>query len=379
MNIHAYISVLAIIISLSTGLFCTQPVDVAGGGSGTEISGCVIQGTVRDTAQQPVSGGLVRLRPFDYLSSIPVEDTAQKQDIPIASNGTFSINNVPVGHYMIECTHSDSFSLALDCSIDSIDSLSILPEITLQPMAIISGTAIQSEQSQDRPVIEVRGLERSMEVDDEGGFQMMVPAGWRRLHIHEPDSPDDLHDTLLYFSSGEQKEFTRRKPDAPQHCEDPECEIAIIKELLDSNDITTIQPESVVVITDNHITELRLHETGITVLPASIGNLFHLEVLDISVNYIKELPSSIEKLENLRFLKADHNKLWLLPASIGTLNSLTFIDFSFNRLQSLPEPITYLSPEKAFFGFNMLCNIGEQTKKWLWKVDSQWDHHQACQ
>ena len=376
MNIRTCFSIITVLIILGAAPFCTQPLNVAGGGSGTEISGRVIQGTVRDSAQQPVSGGTARLRPFDYLASVPVEDTAQKQDISITANGTFSFENVPVGHYIIECTYEDSFSLALDCVIDSLDSLSILPDITLQPMAVISGNNIHSEQSQDHPVVEVRGLERSIEVNDEGDFQMMVPAGWRRLHIS--GVPDMHPDTLVYFSSGERKEFTRENPDLPQLCDDMECELAIVKDLFDSNGITSVEPESVVVITDAWVTELDLREMGITVLPASLGNLQHLEVLDISSNEIEELPSTIENLRRLKFLKADHNKFWSIPASISALDSLELIDFAFNKLQTLPEPITYLSPDKAFFGFNMLCNIGEMTKMWLSKVDPEWNHHQDC-
>ena len=245
-------------------------------------------------------------------------------------------------------------------------------------MALIAGKDILSEPLGGQPLVEIRGLERSVEVDENGDFQMMVPAGWRSLHFSTPGSSELPHDTLIHFNIGEQKEFIGHHPFQPTHCENIECELAIVKELLDSNGITTIQPESVVVITDNHVTELHLNELNLTVIPASIGELFHLEILDISDNQIEELPTSIEKLQNLKSIKADHNNIWSIPASIGMLKSLEFLDFAFNNLQTLPEPITYLSLNRAFFGFNMLCNIGERTIEWLWKVDKGWHERQDC-
>jgi hypothetical protein len=376
MNTRTPILIILVIALYSVVLFCTQPVEVAGGGSGTEISGCTITGSVRDTSQLLVSGGTVRLRPFDYLVSEPVEDTGRKQDGSIGSNGSFSFENVPAGHYIIECVHRDSFGVALDYEIDTSDTFSILPDAVVQHMAVISGSNMLSSPDNHLPPVQVRGLERSIPIDESGNFNVLVPAGWNRLHVPNSDYPDVPIDTLIYCNGGEEKKFDG-PPHQPPRCDGVECDLAIVQEVLDSNMITTVPPESLVVITNNSVTELHLRGLGISVLPMSIGKLYNLKALDIGENELEALPPSIEHLHNLTFLRADQNKLWSIPAAIGTLDSLEFIDFAFNKLQSLPEPITYLNPKKVILAFNMLCNIGERTKEWLYKVKADLTH-QEC-
>lgn len=376
MNTRTPLLIVHVLVLCTAVLFCTQPVDVAGGGSGTEISGSTIRGTVKDTSQRPVSEGIVRLRPFDYLVSEPMEDTTRKQDRSIGTNGTFSFENVPAGHYIIECIHGDSFGVAMDYEIDTSDTFSILPDIVIQRMSVISGRNMISSPDNHLPPIQVRGLERSIPVDERGNFNVLVPPGWNRLHIYSSNTPNGTIDTLIYCIGGEEKKFDG-PPHQPPRCDGVECDLAIVQEILDSNAITTILPESLVVISNNSVTELYLRDLDIYVLPMSIGKLYNLKVLDIGHNKLHVLPPTIEHLRNLTVLRADQNQLWNIPAAIGTLDSLEFIDFAFNKLQSLPEPITYLNPKKVIFISNQLCNIGERTKEWLFKVKAEW-YHQEC-
>lgn len=52
-------------------------------------------------------------------------------------------------------------------------------------------------------------------------------------------------------------------------------------------------------------------------IPDSIGNLEHLEVLNLSTNILSSLPDSIGLLLNLKVLNVSGNKLKKLPDSIS--------------------------------------------------------------
>uniref|UniRef100_A0A803P6P2 NB-ARC domain-containing protein n=1 Tax=Cannabis sativa TaxID=3483 RepID=A0A803P6P2_CANSA len=73
---------------------------------------------------------------------------------------------------------------------------------------------------------------------------------------------------------------------------------------------------------------LDLHNSGIKVLPKSIGELVCLGYLDLSQNVnIKSLPSSISRLKNLQTLKLNHcSDLQTLPQGITMLHKLRILE-----------------------------------------------------
>jgi internalin A len=89
--------------------------------------------------------------------------------------------------------------------------------------------------------------------------------------------------------------------------------------------------------------DLNLQGLGLVELPEGIGDLSHLESLEISRNLLTELPESIGNLTELKQLNAGWNQISILPDSIGNLKSLRRLDLSPNCLTHLPSTIGSLS------------------------------------
>ena len=84
----------------------------------------------------------------------------------------------------------------------------------------------------------------------------------------------------------------------------------------------------------------------LTSLPAEIGQLAGLTVLDLHHNQLTSLPAEIGQLAGLTVLHLNSNQLTSLPAEISQLASLTVLDLGDNQLTSLPAEIVsqHLSP-----------------------------------
>lgn len=63
-----------------------------------------------------------------------------------------------------------------------------------------------------------------------------------------------------------------------------------------------------------------------------IGQLTHLNKLDLSGNQIKGLPENIGNLTNLKHLNLSHNQIATLPPSLGHLKNLKHLDLRNNNL-----------------------------------------------
>ena len=82
---------------------------------------------------------------------------------------------------------------------------------------------------------------------------------------------------------------------------------------------------------------------NLTELPAGIGDLKELLVLNVSNNQLVGLPTSIQKLNRLGMLYLDGNNLTELPAGIGDLKELLMLKVSNNQLVGLPTSIQKLN------------------------------------
>ena len=97
----------------------------------------------------------------------------------------------------------------------------------------------------------------------------------------------------------------------------------------------------------DEITAVTLAGEKLTSLPDEIGDLSHLQVMDLSSNHLDRLPQGIAKLENLRVLSLASNKLKSLPVVIAKLKNLKVLSLSnmecpedlCNELTSLPDDI----------------------------------------
>ena len=77
-------------------------------------------------------------------------------------------------------------------------------------------------------------------------------------------------------------------------------------------------------------------------LPAEIGALTHLKILDLAGNELSTLPTEIKSLQELHRLDLSYNHFEKLPEWIGELRALRTLFLTFNKLDSLPHAIAGL-------------------------------------
>jgi Leucine-rich repeat (LRR) protein len=71
---------------------------------------------------------------------------------------------------------------------------------------------------------------------------------------------------------------------------------------------------------------------SIYLLQKVIGNLTHLQKLNLSKNHVKGLPENIGNLINLKYLDLSNNQIATLPITIGNLKNLKHLDLRNNPL-----------------------------------------------
>jgi hypothetical protein len=365
-------------------IHCSNTPMLTGGASGTEISACVISGVIVDSCSKPVPGCLVRLRPHDYIAGVDSILPGIMQDDTTDTAGRFSMDSVPPGQYCIEYTFAESLGRSIDFAVDSAESIKVFEPEIIKSMAMIYGDNLPltsqdtSVASAANPSVQLIGFERATLITNAGHFEMKVPPGWCRLNLQGIDTIRYNGNTIFYVMPGKQYSITPSQ-NFLLPCDSLACEMAHVQEILDSNGLQSLSPESVTVVESGHVVELRLHGRGLRVLPSAVCWLWRLHVLDIGKNSLHEIPLGIGNLRRLTAFLADSNFLWYVPASVGMLISLRELDLSYNQLQSLPDPITSLVPTKRLLlDGNMLCNLGSFTEHWANKYALGWQEQQHC-
>jgi hypothetical protein len=175
----------------------SSPVEISGGASGTDVSACMIKGIVFDSLNHPVDQALIRLRPQYYLSSLTrqggTEIVETVADLRSGSWGTFRIDSVVPGEYMLEITNC-KYGFSCLCTVCNNDTLIMLPPCILRGMSEITGKlplppiVLQTNNIH----LEVYGSEYRVEVDTNGIFTMTMPGGnyWMRVCSSESDTTE---------------------------------------------------------------------------------------------------------------------------------------------------------------------------------------------
>ena len=110
--------------------------------------------------------------------------------------------------------------------------------------------------------------------------------------------------------------------------------------LEDVEEFTEEHFESVVaVVEQTQAKEIMLREYGMRVLPACVGRMTSLVLLDLAFNKLSRLPDELGKLVALRELYLDHNSLEELPETMGSLLCLELLHIQQNRLTCVPESL----------------------------------------
>ena len=92
------------------------------------------------------------------------------------------------------------------------------------------------------------------------------------------------------------------------------------------------------------VVELELEDVGLTdAVPAELGQLTSLEMLDLTGNQLTSVPAEIGQLTSLEWLELNNNQLMSGPAEIGQLTSLERLDLAGIQLNGVPFAIFHLS------------------------------------
>ena len=109
----------------------------------------------------------------------------------------------------------------------------------------------------------------------------------------------------------------------------------------------------------NNVRRLILKDNYLSgAIPESLGNLTHLNRINVQYNNITSIPNSISNLSGINVLILDHNDLTSIPASISGLVNLGQLSIQNNQIQSLPDSIGDLHSLRRFlFNDNYVTNL----------------------
>ncbi len=348
---------------------------LAGGSSDTEISARV-EGCAIDLEGKPASGVLARMRTSEFL---PEDPNHISRNSYTDSNGIFIFDSVRRGSYSIELSGPDSIGSLMNCKVTSNDDQIVLDTHTLKPNAAISGHAILGS-SRSSPSLQIYGLERSIKPDSTGFFIISVPEGRHCLRISGPEEYDEMEVSFEAFSS--QYKYIGwfwLNPKLQSPCGDYACDSLTVRSILDSLGRPDIPVDSISVMRNGRIVELRLRGLGKKAASQSIGRLNFLEVLDLGQDSIDTPLYFLNQLWMLQVLSLDGNLIRYIPDNIGYLTFLRHLDLSGNELSFLPVSITNLKPFQLLnLSGNRLCTLPEYQKSWISLYDPDWALNQKC-
>jgi len=121
-----------------------------------------------------------------------------------------------------------------------------------------------------------------------------------------------------------------------RYANDPSLAHLVTKVDLDGNLLTTLPAE---IGNLKNLELLNLNDNQLTTLPTEIGNLTKLDGLYLGINQLTTIPPEIGKLVNLKGLFLGINDLTTLPPEIGNLTSLERLRLDNNYLTNLPPEI----------------------------------------
>lgn len=114
-----------------------------------------------------------------------------------------------------------------------------------------------------------------------------------------------------------------------------------------------------------HLTLVEVNGNELTSLPPELGKLTKLEQLDASWNSITSIPDELADLEQLELLILHHNVIATVPSEIGQLSNLRWLYLNDNRLTAVPEELSQLSNlESLAIHNNLITSLPQVVCAW---------------
>ncbi|OJJ21510.1 hypothetical protein BKI52_13280 [marine bacterium AO1-C] len=106
--------------------------------------------------------------------------------------------------------------------------------------------------------------------------------------------------------------------------------------------------------------ELTLRRNQITHIPAEIGLLNNLEMLEVSEHpQLTALPPEIGKLTKMIYLDVSENPIFTLPSEVGQFERLTYLSATNTDLQHLPTELKQLKKLEQLDIMNVPISVKE--------------------
>ncbi len=346
------------ILSIMILLLFHCSTNVAGGTSSSENTKIAAIVTVNG---QPAAGVEVYLRSKEYLSDTTTLSDDRIPDAVTGADGTFVIDSVNTGEYIIECNDDTMFASMVSCTVDSNSGEMVhLGIVQLQRGAIVSGTALHDDIASSGIFVRLYGLEYLQKVDSAGYYHFSnIPAGALTVNFITDDIDTKSKDTTITLAAGDS--IIVDTVDVP---DDYKSDSLAVIAYLTNQGITGWVWDSLVTIVDNRIRHLNLSNKNISVLHSSINTLTLINKLDLSANNLVGLPDEIRQLKRLWHLYLDNNPLQTFPLIIKSMPWLITINIDYTGITQLPDTlVTFLNLEAISLKGNGLDSIPPQIPK----------------
>ena len=320
---------------------------ISDGGSGTGSGNPVIVGKVYNSDGSPAIDATVLLRRSDFLKDTSLaglrSEYVDSSYTVTGSDGAFRFSLVDTGQYTIEVVAEgvSQQAVLLECEVSKYDASIVIPDDTLRPMEKIRGNASLFGGPNAKQYVQVYGLDRVVEADAAGDFEIDVPQGEYTLRVVTgSDEYKDLD--ISDIESNDTPAAIKMLSNNPVS-DSWECDTLIVRAILDSNHLYSNSATYYITITDTNgrIYQLDMEETLLTTVPSIIGGLHTLRDLEIQYSSVSSIPSRIGELVELLELELNGNQLTTLPIEITNILKLTELRLGYNKLKNLPPAVKY--------------------------------------
>lgn len=357
-------------VIITTCMLCIVAGCTMVAGTASEVEGkYAVRGRVMENSGNPLEGALVRIRPQGYLALNG--DASVSLDTITDKEGYFYFDTIPVDSYTIEINVDRKYGALQKLIVYTCDSFPVhLPAVTVSPTGSITGSInLPISDDTTRPWIALYNVDYLMKAPITQVFKFEgIPEGVYSLRIvpflnsklvvelHEieviANSLTDvgtLNFTIQQFFNG---------------CTSFECDSMAVQSILDSNRITGLSVNSVVVkdTSSGRVIGLNLSDKAIFTIPKNIGSLSQLSTLDLRNNKITSLPEQFGYLKELRECHLDSNQLFYLPDEMVFLCSLKVLTVSNNRLNGISSQLLMMPVLSLDLRFNLLENLPDDNK-----------------
>jgi hypothetical protein len=179
--------------------FCNQS-PLSGNGTGTDIGEAKVYGNALFRDSTTADNVHVTIRKQDYVPfSIPV----QKQIKTISGkDGTFTINQLSNGYYLVELRSQDSLCAIKRFHISDIDTIVNIGDIILDSMITYNGAVLNNERPAVGADLLVLGMDQKITINENGLFTLRLPSGEQLFRITTSDQSIQSDVPFSYQQSG---------------------------------------------------------------------------------------------------------------------------------------------------------------------------------